>query len=141
MVPAASTDPSPVRRSNRPLTVIAPQKCLTRNSAVEAAGSSTRRPCSSPLWSLAVAGRDSVMFLSFLPSPLFGRDQARRFVACPQAGQTAEVRDEPLVLVGGIGGGDGIDEQPVEFRPGGPVKHTLVYVGQLVRAELLRSEE
>ena len=44
MFPASSTVPSPSIRSKWPWTVMTPQKCLTWNSTVEAAGSSDHVP-------------------------------------------------------------------------------------------------
>src|ERR1019366_835451 len=69
--------------------------------------------------------------------PGSGRRQPGGFVAGPEAGQAPEVGDELLVLVRRVGSGDRIDDQPVEFRPGGPVEYPVVDIGQLLRAELL----
>lgn len=47
-VPSGLTVASPVMRSRVPRTVMTPQKCLTRNSARDCAGSSTQLPAAVP---------------------------------------------------------------------------------------------
>ena len=62
--------------------------------------------------------------------------QAGCLVAQPEAGQAAEVGDEPFVLVSGIRGGDRVHQQLVEGWPASPVEHSAAEVRQPRFAEV-----
>src|SRR6202034_3366636 len=63
--------------------------------------------------------------------------KAGPLVPYPQAGQAAQVRDEPVVLMGRVRRPDGLDQQIVEIRARHPVEDDLVHAGEPGRAEVL----
>src|SRR6202451_2843371 len=63
--------------------------------------------------------------------------KAGALVPYPQAGQAAQVRDEPIVLMGRVRRPDGLDQQIVKIRARQPVEDDLVQIGEPGGAEVL----